>query len=88
MGILIYRAEAIRNGIPVEKSVLFPFSFLFGLQSVLVLYWVQDLVDFGGHKNYTMRKKFNFKLQDTTAASDANDDADPNQLEEHPLVQM
>lgn len=49
-----------------DDSFMFPFSFLFGLEAVLVLYWVQDLVDFGGHKHYTVRKQFNFSLSDSS----------------------
>lgn len=58
----------------LDPSFLFPFSFLFGLEAVLVLYWVQDLVDFGGHKSYTMRKQFNFSL---SAHTDELEDNEP-----------
>jgi hypothetical protein len=57
--------ERLNGGVPAD-SIFFPFSFLFGLESVLVLYWVQDLVDFDGHKQYAMRKQFNFSLRHQT----------------------
>lgn len=56
-----------------DKSFMFPFSFLFGLEAVLVLYWVQDLVDFGGHKHYAVRKQFNFSLSDSSRQLESTD---------------
>lgn len=88
LGIVFYRAEQARTGGNVETSVLFPFSFLFGLQSVLVLYWVQDLVDFDGHKSYTMRKKFNFNLQEANSAAMQEQLAEQDDLDDVPLVHL
>lgn len=56
-----------------DNSFMFPFSFLFGLEAVLVLYWVQDLVDFGGHKHYAVRKQFQFSLSDSSKQLEATE---------------
>jgi hypothetical protein len=83
IAVLIYRVEAPKQGIFVEPSLLFPFSFLFGLESVLVLYWIQDLIDFGGYQQYAIRKRFTFSLHRKLAP--ANDD---DLLPDEPFIQM
>lgn len=68
----VYRIEALRKGIETSITIALSFSFLFGFEAVLVLYWVQDLVDFEGYKQYSIRKRFNFSLnydQNAAAAS-------------------
>lgn len=60
---LIVRIEGIGEIESVKGNYLFSFCYLFAVESLVILYWLQDIIDFGGYQLYDARKKFKFSLK-------------------------
>lgn len=58
---LVVRLESI-DIYGYKENYLFSFCYLFAVESLVVLYWLQDIIDFGGYKAYDTRKRFDFSL--------------------------
>lgn len=61
---LVLRIESINEEDNMKGNYLFSFCYLFAVESLVVLYWLQDIIDFGGYKQYDARKKFEFSLKE------------------------
>lgn len=60
---LVLRIETIETDGKVKGNYLFSFCYLFAVESLVILYWLQDIIDFGGYRQYDTRKKFHFTLE-------------------------
>lgn len=60
---LVLRIENIKTDGMVKGNYLFSFCYLFAVESLIILYWLQDIIDFGGYRQYDTRKKFEFTLE-------------------------
>lgn len=58
---LVVRLECIATD-GHRENFLFSFCYLFAVESLVVLYWLQDIVDYEGYMEYDARKKFDFSL--------------------------